>query len=261
MGNCGLRIADCGFEEAISSGRSAIGFSLTAASPTAGRFPADRFRPLRSPKSAIRNARAFTLLELMLVIALLAVLAVVALPLYSGALARRQLAESADQFRSLMYTAAGEAKQAGRRMELRFTDPPAASHLAPSGKELAPSAARAVEVHVERDPLGAPGQFEPVLADWARWAVAGANVQIVKVEVAEPVQVCGEEEAEEPLGGGEDEPGSAPASVLFSADGRSQVGDVTVTLMNERLDGYRVQLRAATGQATIEHLPPPEANQ
>lgn len=202
---------------------------------------------------AIRTRhRAFTLLEIAIVVALLAALAALAVPTLSSMATRRHLNESAYQVRSMLYLAAAEARQQGRRIELAFVDPPAES-LLPGAS--ASAAARGVQVRVERDPLGEPNIFSNVQADWARWTVSGDKVQIVGVQVTEAVQLYSPE-GEVSVGGAEDQDaGGPPPSIVFAADGRSLVGDVTIRLMNDRLDGLSVKFAAGTGQATVDASP------
>ena len=196
---------------------------------------------------------AFTLLEVMLVIALLAVLSATAMPMFTGQLAKRQLIESADQLRSLFYFASAEARQRGRRIEIRFTTP-ADTPLIEGGLS-----ATVAEVRIERDPLGEPGVLDPLKVDWANWSVAGPKVQIVDVQVAEPMVLAPSGGAELNLGAGPEE--EAWPAIIFSPAGRSSVGDVTVTLRNEKLDGYVVTLRGATGLAQIAPAEPLETEE
>lgn len=196
--------------------------------------------------------RGFTLLELLLVIALLLAIAAMAIPTFSSALARRQLAESAEHLRSLMYLARAEAA-GGKRLQILFTDPVETNYLAQwagttgqSGEATGAvgQAYCGVQVFLERDPLGSPGAFDRLQTDWANWKPAGPTVQICQVAVSEPMTVAAEK-------GGAESARDAPPMILFGHDGRSQVGDVTITLMNDRLDGYVVKLRGATGLATV----------
>lgn len=190
---------------------------------------------------------AFTLLEVLLVIGLLVMLATMAVPLFSGTIMRRQLVESAEQLRSMMFLTGAEARQAGRRIQLAFPQPlEAPNYLADYADSENPTgpAYAAVVAQVERDPLGEPGTFDPVKADWARWQAAGGHVQIARIAIGEPIPTAAQ------LEGDTSSKEQAPL-IVFGPDGRSLVGDVTVTLVSEALDGYVVKLRGATGLATI----------
>ncbi len=175
---------------------------------------------------------------------MLAILTAMALPAFDSALNRRALLESADQLRSLMYFASAESRRRGRRIEIRFTDPPPAPLL--EGRP----AATSVEVRIESDPMGAPGEFVPLQASWTDWRVAGNKVQVTDVRVADPLPRSGRQSPAIA------EPDAADGAVdlpviVFGFDGRSAVGEATVTLRDDR-GGYDVTIRATTGQASLE---------
>lgn len=183
-------------------------------------------------------------------LALLLMLAGMAVPLFSGAMAGRRLIESAEQFRSLMFMTGSEARQAGRRLQVAFPTPAEEPNFLAdyAGDKPVGAAYREASVLIERDPLGAPGAFDPLKADFARWSTNSSTTQIARIEISEPI----------PVGGNltlDSERKEQPPVIVFGPDGRSLVGDVTVTIVNDRLAGYLVQLRGATGLATIAPMP------
>jgi prepilin-type N-terminal cleavage/methylation domain-containing protein len=215
----------------------------------------------------MRN-RAFTLLESLLVIAMLVILAAMAMPLLDRQLQQRELIASAEQLRALCYQTSAEAKLRGRRLRIEFIRPPATIHQ-PTDEDGEPIdnaesviAATAARVLIEREPLDAPGVFEPLEVDWARWSAPG-RVQIHAVEVAEPLitpESIGRASSSfnHESTGGEQESSQLPV-IVMAANGQCLVGDVTITFRNARYDGYVVNLRGATGLATIEPALGPEA--
>ncbi|MCG3178799.1 MAG: hypothetical protein BIFFINMI_01129 [Phycisphaerae bacterium] len=199
--------------------------------------------------------RGFTLMEVLLAIALLVILAAMVMPTFSGQLEQRRLISSAEQLRGLLYMASAQAQQRGCRLEVRFVAPPAAPMI--EGQP----AATSVRVYIERDPLAKPGAFEPLMASWADWQLPGSQLQVVSVTVSDPIfaGVTGETKASyaDDGQGGAAPSGGGPipselSSVVFAPDGSSQVGDVTITIRNRDGAGYDVFLRGQTGLATIQ---------
>lgn len=94
--------------------------------------------------------RAFTLLEVVLVMALLAAIAAFSWPYMQRQFEASQLTESADQFRSLLTLTRAQAMIDARRYRIRFE--PEKRHPI---------------IECETDPFQAPGKYDPVKADWA----------------------------------------------------------------------------------------------
>jgi len=117
------------------------------------------------------EGRAFTLLEVLLVIGLLAVLAGLAMPVMFGELARRELTESAENVRSLVVMARANAMISGNRYRIRWD-----------------AESRQPIVEHEPDAIGAPGEFVAVQAAWAREDVLLRKINCHEVWLGRPVQ-------------------------------------------------------------------------
>jgi len=115
--------------------------------------------------------RGFTLIEVVLVIALLVVLAAFAFPELGRELERRSLVESADRLRSLIVMAHAKAAQENRQYRIEFPGTPDPND---------PNAEDAIDVPVEtlqplvlrqEDPLEHPDEFVEHDAPWLRHEV------------------------------------------------------------------------------------------
>ncbi|MCG3136681.1 MAG: hypothetical protein HJJLKODD_00516 [Phycisphaerae bacterium] len=136
----------------------------------------------RNSDFAIRNShRAFTLLELLVVIGLLVLLAGLVVPSFRGALERSQLPESAEQFRALIAMTRAQAMLDGLRYRIRFLNPDE-----PAAEGLNEAELNQPIVEVERDPLAAPEEYTPVLAAWAQSASFLGDVWCFRIRIGEP---------------------------------------------------------------------------
>jgi len=192
--------------------------------------------------------RAFTLLEVLLVIALLAVLAGLAMPVMFGELARRELTESAENVRSLVVMARANAMISGNRYRIRWD-----------------VEWRQPIVEYEPDAIDAPEEFVVVEAAWAREDVLLRRVNCHEVLLGRPAQfelVVVEEEdgdssepdqVEEDLT--EDEFGRA--TLVFDATGRVDwatfvIGRGEVGELTEEAEQLWVVVDGRTGQVLVE---------
>jgi len=130
--------------------------------PRAGSLPFHAGR-LRSP------TRAFTLLELLIVIALLALLAALAWPRMESQLVGSELPESAERLRSLVAMTRAAAIMENRRFRIRFEP-----------EEQQPF------IEFEPDPIRQPGQYFSVEASWAREPPLLGGVQVHEVRLGRP---------------------------------------------------------------------------
>jgi len=112
-----------------------------------------------------RVTHAFTLLELLLVLGLLAVLMAFAWPNLSGATRVERLRESAQRMQTLVAMCRAEAMNEGRTYRIVFR---------PDGS---------VRVRCQLDPLEAPHVFVPVTTGWARTEVLLEDVWVAAVQL------------------------------------------------------------------------------
>jgi uncharacterized membrane protein YgcG len=119
---------------------------------------------------ARRNgARAFTLLEISLVVGLLVIITGFSWPYLQNHIMGRQLPESAEQFRSLLHMSRATAMLDGKRFRIRF-EPEA--HLP--------------IVEYEKDPFLEPGVFVPVRRDWTTDDRLLGDVHVHEIRLGRP---------------------------------------------------------------------------
>lgn len=118
-----------------------------------------------SEQSGRRTARrpAFSLLELVVVIFLLALLSALVVPRLSGQIEANKMPYSAEQLRALLRMTRAHAMADGLRYQIRFLLPAEVEEREAYDEWHAFQPV----VEYEPDPLGAPGRFEPVTAEWA----------------------------------------------------------------------------------------------
>lgn len=108
--------------------------------------------------AAQQTRRAFTLLELVLVLGIMVVITALAVPSFFGRLKREELPGSAQQMRSLITLVRAHAAFDGMRYRIRF---PEDDEEDPLGGDQQPIIER------EIDPIDDPGIFDPVTSPWA----------------------------------------------------------------------------------------------
>jgi prepilin-type N-terminal cleavage/methylation domain-containing protein len=137
------------------------------------------------------HATGFTLLELVLVIALLCALAGYVMPSFMSSLHAEALPTSARDLRSLIYLVRAEAMLEGKRYRIRFPDPQELEDV--YGEEYLRFRHQPL-IEKEDLPIEAPGLFVPVRANWAREPVLHERVRCIRLEPGMPHI---EEESEE----------------------------------------------------------------
>ncbi len=176
----------------------------------------------RGRKPAARGA--FTLLELMLVLGLLALLAFMVMPSFRSPLARSSLPESGQRMRALLTLTRANAMLDGLRYQVRFLD-----EFDEEWDELSEHDRRQPYIEVEADPIDEPDKFRPVEASWAIADTFLGDVWCYQVRFGEPTfesviaeleeqEFVDEEELKEEMGLEEDE----PWVLIFDPDGTSE---------------------------------------
>ncbi len=135
---------------------------------------------LRLRQSAIRNpqsAIAFTLLEVLLVVGILAALSALVLPNLIGEIERNRLPNSAEQMRSMLTLVRSNAMFDGLRYRIRF---PLEDELDDEGDDRQPLIER------EDDPVKEPGVFNPVKAPWVYGETLLRGVWCLQVRLGKP---------------------------------------------------------------------------
>jgi prepilin-type N-terminal cleavage/methylation domain-containing protein len=150
---------------------------------------------VRGQSQSAHGQAGFTLLELLLVIALMVILAGFVLPSFWGSLRAEALPTSARDLRSLIYVTRANAMLDGLRYRIRFPEP---------GEMEDPAREHQPLVEVEALPIEEPGQFPEVRASWARDAVLEANVRCVKLLPGMPKMLEDRFDGASQLGGEED---------------------------------------------------------
>lgn len=138
------------------------------------------------PQSRHAPTRGFTLLELLLALALFVLLAALAWPALQSQLVAAELPESASRMRSLLYLTRSSAMLEHRRHRIRFS----------------PKARQPI-VEFEPDPILEPGRFVPVNQDWAVDPPLLSDVEVHRVYPGRPAYMRpispSEGEAADPL--------------------------------------------------------------
>lgn len=132
-------------------------------------------------RSARSNPDAFTLIEILLVIGLLAALTMFVVPPVLRDIERARLPESAKQMRSLLRLTRARAMYDGKRYRLRFLEEGDEESL--DDVEVDP---RQPVVEREDDPIGEPGVFNPVKAAWARPDPLLNGVRCIEIRLGKP---------------------------------------------------------------------------
>ena len=126
----------------------------------------------------MRNAQsAFTLLEVVLVVSILAALAALVLPNLIGQIEGKRLPTSAEQMRSLITMTRANAMFDGKRYRIRF---PLEDELDDEGDDRQPLIER------EDDPVTEPGIFNPVKAHWVYGETLLRDVWCIQVRPGKP---------------------------------------------------------------------------
>ena len=123
------------------------------------------------------TAYAFTLLEIVLVVGILALITAMALPMLIDEITRQGLDGSARQMRSLLTLVGANAAFDGKRYRLRF---PEEDEEDPLGGDRQPLIER------EDDPIEEPEVFNLVTAPWAIGATLLAEVWCAEVRLGRP---------------------------------------------------------------------------
>ena len=123
-------------------------------------------------------ARAYTLIEVVLVIGLLIVISAMAVPNFYRQLAREQLPTSANQLRSLIILTRANAAFDGKRYRIRF---PREDELDDLGGRNQPLIER------EDDPMEFPEEFFPVTATWAVGQTLLGDVRCAEIRLGKPL--------------------------------------------------------------------------
>ncbi len=136
--------------------------------------------------------QAFTLVELMLVLAILAVMAYFAVTNFQNPLRRGALPESAERFRSLISMTRANAMLGGLRYRIRFlTEDDEEFDELPASQRLQPY------VEFENEPIDYPGEYVAVAASWAQQRVFLGDVWCYDIRIGEPTFEAVELEVEE----------------------------------------------------------------
>ncbi len=124
-------------------------------------------------RPARRADRAFTLLELLIVLGLLVLLAGISWPVLQNQITAAELPESADRIRDMIYLARTEAAMQHRRVRIRFEP-----------QEQQPI------IEYERDPVEYPNEWEEINASWWTKEMRGrlllGDVQVHEIRLGRP---------------------------------------------------------------------------
>lgn len=123
------------------------------------------------------RARAYTLLEVVLVVGLLMLIGAVALPSFYNQLAREELPTSADQLRSLVTLTRSHAAFDARRYRIRFPRKDESDALGTRQQPI---------VEREDNPLENPEVFLPVKANWAIGKTLRGRVRCAEIRLGRP---------------------------------------------------------------------------
>jgi len=124
-----------------------------------------------------QSARAYTLIEIVLVIGLLMLISAIALPNFYRQFEREQLPTSAEQLRALIILTRANAALDSKRFRIRF---PRKEELDDLGTRQQPMVER------EDDPMERPDEFLPVLAPWAIGQTLLSDVRCAEIRLGRP---------------------------------------------------------------------------
>lgn len=116
-----------------------------------------------------RIRRAFTLIELVVVLTLIVALSLLAMPAIENIMIGSNLPESAGRVRSLFAMARSGAVSEARRVRVRFL----------------PNEQQPI-VEIERDPVFQPGLYEQITAAWTQEPILLGSVQVYSVALGRP---------------------------------------------------------------------------
>jgi hypothetical protein len=125
--------------------------------------------PRRILRPVRHSARAFTLLEVLLVLGLLVALAGFAWPRMEGQFKATELSESAQRLRTALFMARSEAVLTGRRHRIRFE-----------------TGDKQPIVEFEPNPLEQPGVYEPVRAIWLEEDLLLGETEVHSIQPGRP---------------------------------------------------------------------------
>lgn len=116
------------------------------------------------------RASAFTILEILLVLALLVILTGLAWPVLENQITASEMPESAGKMRDLLFLARSEAALEHRPCRIRFEQGQQQPHI-----------------EYEPDPILRPDEWEPVRASWAQDFVLLGDVQVNEIRPGRPI--------------------------------------------------------------------------
>ena len=205
---------------------------------------------------------AFTLLELLLTLAVLAAIAAVTIPQLSGVLGDSRLTRSAEQLRVEMTRLRVRAMREGRTFILEAAPGTGELRIRPfmtvadATESMSPSLAPSALLSGAKQDIAAVPIVEPVEP---KRIELPEGVVIADVQVASAIRgaMIEQQLAGGPMGGGpmgSGPPGGSPIGgggrpILFYPDGSSSTA--VVTLRHEKMGAIRVRLRGITADATI----------
>ncbi len=207
--------------------------------------PASMSRVARGVRRSPRR-RAFTLLEVLLVVGVLVVLLGLALPDFSGALSAEQLPESGARCKALLSMCRAQAMNESRRYRV---------WIRPDGS---------IKALRQLDPLGAPHEYIPISDDWGRELVLLDDVWVDAVQPLSdgpPPLLVDDDEIE--FSEVEDEPVSIATfdegvTVEIAPDGTSN--SLRFVLRDASGRGIELTLDGRLGRVTTTPLEPVEAS-
>lgn len=206
---------------------------------------------------------AFTLLELLLTLAVLAAIAAVTIPQLSGVLGDSRLTRSAEQLRVEMTRLRVRAMREGRTFILEAAPEAGEFRIRPfvtvadATESMSPSVAPSALLSGAKQDIAAVPIVEPVEP---KRIELPEGVVIADVQVASAIRgamveqrLAGGPMGGGPMGGGAP-PGGSPVGgggrpILFYPDGSSSTA--VVTLRHEKMGAIQVRLRGITADATI----------
>ena len=205
---------------------------------------------------------AFTLLELLLTLAVLAAIAAVTIPQLSGIIGDSRLTRSAEQLRVEMTRLRVRAMREGRTFILEAAPGTGELRIRPfmtvadATESMSPSLAPSALLSGAKQDIAAVPIVEPVEP---KRIELPEGVVIADVQVASAIRgaMIEQQLAGGPMGGGpmgSGPPGGSPIGgggrpILFYPDGSSSTA--VVTLRHEKMGAIRVRLRGITADATI----------